>query len=314
MSCLILHHLAQSAVVEYDHDMKTRADNRLVRLLGALATREGPNPTPLPRVMFYRITQPLPRSAAVYEPLIIIVARGSKRVYLGGEVYTYDTDNYLVTSVPLPVECEIPRASPQDPVLTLAIGVDPVLIGELLLEMEGEPHIKQSVPRGLYASPITQTLRDAVVRLLDCLRSPTDSKVLGPLFVREIVYRVLCGERGDALRGLAARNTHFAQISRVLDHLHQNYANRIDIESLARQAKMSPSIFYQKFKAVTTMSPLQYLKSVRLGKARLMMIQDGCTASAAAFAVGYESAPQFSREYKRQFGVSPAQDAKTMRG
>jgi AraC-like DNA-binding protein len=294
--------------------MKLRADNRLVTRLNALAVREGPNPTSLPSVTLYRIAQPLPRHAAIYEPLILIVARGSKRVYLGGDVYTYDAGNYLVTSVPLPIECEAPRASRRDPILLLAIGVDPVMIGELLVEMEDKPQNTQPVPRGLYASPLTPPLRDAAVRLLDCLKSPTDSKVLGPLFVREVVYRVLRGERGEALRALAAADTYFGQISQVLDHLHRNYANPIDVESLARQAKMSPSTFYQKFKAVTAMSPLQYLKSVRLGKARLLMVQESCTASDAAFAVGYESAPQFSREYKRLFGVSPAQDARLTRG
>jgi AraC-like DNA-binding protein len=293
--------------------MKIPADNRLVTLLSALATREGSNPTPLSGVMLFRITRPLPRHAAVYVPRIILVAQGSKRVYFGGDVYTYDADNYLVTAVPMPIECEAPHASPQNPILLLAIGLDPVMIGELLLEMDGEPPSEQSVPRGLYASPFTQPLRDAAVRLLDCLRSPADCKVLGRLCIREIVYRVLRGERGDVLRALAARDTYFGQVSRVLDRLHRDYANPVDVESLARQVKMSPSTFYQKFKGVTTMSPLQYLKGVRLGKARLLMVQDGYTASAAAFAVGYESAAQFSREYKRQFGASPAQDAKSMR-
>jgi AraC-like DNA-binding protein len=294
--------------------MKTPAENRLAALLGALATREGPNPTSLSGVKLYRISRPLPRHAAVYEPWIIIIAQGSKRVYFSGDVYIYDADNYLVTAVPMPVECETPHASPQNPILLLAIAVDPLMIGELLLEMEAEPQRTQSVPRGLYASPLTPPLKDAAVRLLDCLKSPTDSKVLGPQFVREIVYRVLRGERGEALRALAAGDTHFGRISRVLNHLHRDYAKPIEVESLARQAKMSPSTFYQRFKAVTAMSPLQYFKSVRLGKARLLMVQDGYTASAAAFAVGYESAPQFSREYRRQFGVSPGQDAKTMRG
>ncbi len=294
--------------------MKTPAENRLVALLGALATREGPNPTSLSGVTLYRISRPLPRHAAVYEPWIIIIAQGSKRAYFSGDVYIYDVDNYLVTAVPMPVECEIPHASPQNPILLLAIAVDPLMIGELLLEMDSESPSPQSVPRGLYASPLTQPLKDAAVRLLDCLRSPIDSKVLGPQFVREIVYRVLQAKGGDALRALAARDTHFGQISRVLDHLHREYAKAVDVESLVRQAKMSPSVFYQRFKAVTAMSPLQYLKSVRLGKARLLMIQEGCTASAAAFAVGYESAPQFSREYKRRFGVSPSQDAKLKRG
>lgn len=294
--------------------MRTATNNRFSVLLSTLATHEGLNPTPLPGVMLFRIVEPLARTAALYEPSIIIVARGSKRVYLGGDVYVYDADHYLVTSVPLPIECEIPRASPRDPTLVLVIGVDPVIIGELLLEMEDGTQGPQSIPRGLCAGPLTQPMKDAAVRLLDCLSSPTDAHVLGPLLVREIVYRVLRGEHGEALRALAAGDTHFVRISRVLDHLHRSFADPVDVESLARQARMSPSAFYQKFKSVTTMSPLQYLKRVRLGKARMLMIQDGCTASAAAFAVGYESAAQFSREYKRQFGVSPAQDAKVLRG
>jgi AraC-like DNA-binding protein len=293
--------------------MKTPADNRLATLLDALATREGPNTASLPGVEFFRVSRPLPRRAAVYEPWIIIIAQGSKRVYFGGDVYVYDADNYLVTAVPMAAECEIPRASAADPYLSLAIRIDPVMIGELLLEMGAEPQDTQPIPRGLYTSPLTQPLKDAAVRLLDCLKSPTDSRVLGPQCVREIVYRVLQGEQGEVLHALAAGNGHFAQIRRVLDRLHRDYAKPTDVESLARQAKMSSSIFYSKFKAVTAMSPLQYLKSVRLDKARLLMIQDGCTASAAAFAVGYESAPQFSREYKRQFGVSPAQDARLTR-
>lgn len=294
--------------------MKIPADNRLVTLLDALATEEGANPTSLSGVKLYRISRPLPRHAAVYEPWIIIIGQGSKRVHFGGDVYIYDADNYLVTAVPMPAECEIPRASAADPYLSLTISVDPVMIGELLVEMEGEPQNTQSVPRGLYASPLTQPMRDAAVRLLDCLKSPTDSRVLGPQFVREIVYRVLRSEQGGALWALAARDTHFAQISQVLDHLHRNYTDPINVESLARQTRMSPSIFYQKFKAITAMSPLQYVKSVRLGKARLLMIQEGHTASAAAFAVGYESASQFSREYKRLFGVTPGQGAKIKRG
>lgn len=293
--------------------MKTPPENRLVAFLDAMATQEGANPTSLSGVKLYRISQPLPRHAAVYEPWIIIIAQGLKRVHFGGDAYIYDADNYLVTAVPMPAECEIPRASAADPYLSVTISVDPVMIGELLLEMEAEPQTTQSIPRGLYASPVTQPLRDAAGRLLDCLQSPIDAKVLGPQFVREIVYRVLQAKGGHALRALAAGDTPFGRISRVLDHLHRDYAKPIAVESLARQARMSPSIFYQRFKAVTAMSPLQYLKSVRLGKARLLMIQDGYTASAAAFAVGYESAPQFSREYKRQFGVSPGQDTKITR-
>jgi AraC-like DNA-binding protein len=186
-------------------------------------------------------------------------------------------------------------------------------LGELLMAMDDDSCMSMQVPRGVYSIPLTDELISATIRLLECLKDPLDSRILGNQTVREIIYRVLCGEQGGALRALAARHSHFGQIAKVLRRIHSEYNTKLDVESLASEANMSVSTFHHNFKAVTAASPLQYLKSIRLHKARMMMVQDGLNASTAAGTVGYESPSQFSREFKRFFGNSPMDEAIKMR-
>ena len=181
------------------------------------------------------------------------------------------------------------------------------------MQMDDDRLLHGPVPRGMYATPLPGELVSATVRLLESLSQPIDSRILGPQIVREIIYRVLCGKQGGALRAVAARHSHFGQISRVLKRLHLEYNKEQDIGSLAREANMSISTFHHNFKSVTAATPLQYLKSIRLHKARMLMVQDGINASTAAVSVGYESASQFSREFRRFFGNSPADEARKMR-
>ena len=149
--------------------------------------------------------------------------------------------------------------------------------------------------------------------LLDVMERPLDARILGKQIIREILYHVLTGPRGGALLALVSRQTHFSLISRVLKRIETKYTENLNVEQLAAEANMSVSAFHHNFKAVTSTSPLQYLKSYRLHKARMMMIHDGMKASAAAMRVGYESASQFSREFKRFFGVTPGEDAARIR-
>ncbi|HEY9155902.1 MAG TPA: helix-turn-helix domain-containing protein, partial [Opitutaceae bacterium] len=149
--------------------------------------------------------------------------------------------------------------------------------------------------------------------LAEALRSKDDARILGPAIVREITYRVLLGKLGGNVRALAAPQSHFGQISRILNRLHAEYAAPVDTESLAREAGMSVSTFHAHFKAITASSPLQYLKTIRLHKAQLLMVNDGASAAEAAMRVGYESASQFSREFKRHFGATPAARAEHLR-
>jgi len=286
---------------------------KLVELLGALAVKEGFSPSNLTGVQFVRSNKPFLRMPVVYEPSIVIVGQGKKIGYLGDQVYTYDPYNYLVLSVPLPFECET-QATPEEPYLAVSVRVDPVMVGELLIELDDDIPDKGSAERGIISTPMTDDMISATVRLLDCLQSPLDSRILGPHNVREIIYRVLYGEQGGALRALAVRHSRFSQIARVLRRIHTEYDKELDMEFLAGEANMSISTFHHNFKAVTSSSPLQYLKSIRLHKALMLMIQDGLNASAAAGKVGYESASQFSREFKRYFGNSPADEAAKLRG
>jgi AraC-like DNA-binding protein len=286
--------------------------NQLVGLVESLTTPGRETPLPLPSVRCFRSETSIPRHPIAYVPSIIIIAQGRKRVYFGDEGYTYDPNNYLVLSVPLPLECET-VASPEEPLLGVTIDVDIPTLSDLLVEMDDSRVLSGPVPRGVYSTPLTEEMVCATVRLLDSLHHPLDGRILGPQIVREILYRVLCGEQGGALRSLATRHSRFSQIAKVLKRMHTNYAEEFDIASLAGEVQMSVSSFHATFKAVTSVSPLQFLKNVRLHRARSLMVQDGLNASTAAGIVGYESPSQFNREFKRYFGTTPAEDAAKLR-
>jgi AraC-like DNA-binding protein len=284
---------------------------RLASLLGEIAVEEGMQRTLIEGVEVFRATESVPRAPIVYLPRILIVGQGRKRAFLGGETYRYDAYNYLVLSVPLPAECET-EASPEEPLFLLAIHVEPSMVGEMLLELD-EPSPVAPTPRGISSTPLNDEIAGAVIRLLECLKNPSDSRILGRQMVREIVYRVLQGEQGGSLRALASRDDHFARIARVLRQVHADYARQVSVEELARKAGMSLAAFHHYFKVVTTCSPLQYLKRIRLDHAKRLMAHEGYNASTAARAVGYESPSQFSREFKRLYGVTPAEDAEQTR-
>ena len=287
-------------------------DRRLAELLGDLARGEGFSPSRLPGVKFMRSTSPIVRGQVSYDPSIVIVAQGRKRGYLGGQTFTYDANHYLVLSVPLPFECET-VASPDGPLLGISIGVTPAVVAEIMMEMEKALPIPMGKPQAIRANPLDDRMYDAAIRLVRALGSADEARILAPQVVREITYRVLCGEEGGTLRALAAPHTHFGQISRALQRIHTDYATPIDMASLASEAGMSISTFHAHFKAVTSSPPLQYLKTIRLHKARMLMVNEGQTASSACRLVGYESASQFNREVKRFFGDTPAAVAEELR-
>jgi AraC-like DNA-binding protein len=282
-----------------------RTNRRLAELLAPQITADGFSPSPLPGVEYMRAVVSTPRHPIVYTPRIVVIAQGHKRVWLGEREFAYDPDHLLVLSVPMPFECQT-TASKEEPLLGLAIGVDPILVGELLLEMGDAPSPEPS--SYVSSTAIDPEVMDAAVRLADTLGSSADCRIIGPQIVREIVYRVLTGEQGDVLRLLTAQPNRHGQIARVLRRIHADYADELDVPSLAREANMGISTFHHAFRDATTTSPLQYVKSIRLHKARALLVADGLNAQDAARLVGYASASQFSREYRRMFGCSPASD------
>jgi AraC-like DNA-binding protein len=285
---------------------------RLATLLNELAAEEGIHPTLVEGVRVARHSSPLPRTSVVYEPVVVFIGQGRKRSYLGDRVYVYDPSTYLVLPVPLPAECEW-DASPEEPLLVLGMKIDPTTLGEVILEMDEPLSPLRELPRAVSTHPLSDQLRSSVIRLLECLKCPLDSHMLGRQMVREILYRVLREEKDGALRALANRNEHFIRIARVLKEVHADSAKSFSVESMSKQAGMSIAAFHHNFKLVTGSSPLQYLKRIRLDRAKRLMIHDGYNASTAAKAVGYESASQFSREFKRQFGVTPIADVERLR-
>lgn len=285
---------------------------RMVSLLADLAAGHGFSASRLPGVKFMRSTEHVAASPITYEPCIVIVAQGRKSGRLGDKTFVYDANNYLVLAVPLPFECET-FGTPENPLLGLSIPVTPALVAELLVQIEAAPADAGIRPQAIESAPLDAALGDAAVRLLECLHSADDARILGPQIIREITYRVLTGPLGANLRALAAPQSHFGQISRVLNRIHTDYTRTYDMETLAREAGMSVSTFHAHFKSVTASSPLQYLKTIRLHKARMLMVHDGLSAAGAALQVGYESASQFSREFKRHFGGAPAEIATQLR-
>jgi AraC-like DNA-binding protein len=245
----------------------------------------------------------------IYDPGICIVAQGRKIGYLGNRSFPYDANNYLVTSVSTPFHCET-LATPEAPVLGLHIDIDLPLLHELIAQLDREhPPAGRSgtaLPCAIGPATLTPEMAEAVARLLTCLQSETESRILGPGLIREILFRALQGQQAPVLYALASHGGHFARVARALKLIQSGYAESLDVERLARQANMSTSAFHRAFKEVTSDSPLQYLKKIRLSKARDFMSQHGMRASVAADMVGYESASQFSREFKRYFGQSPS--------
>ncbi|EAR6187013.1 AraC family transcriptional regulator [Salmonella enterica] len=257
--------------------------------------------------------EPGPRTPVMYQPGIIFLFSGHKIGYINKRKFRYDANEYLLLTVPLPFECET-WATPEVPLAGIRLDIDVLQLQELLMDIgEDERFQLPMAASGINSATLSDEILCAVERLLDVMERPLDARILGKQIIREILYHVLMGSRGGALLALVSRQTHFSLISRVLKQIEMKYTENLNVEQLAAEANMSVSAFHHNFKAVTSTSPLQYLKSYRLHKARMMMIHDGMKASAAAMRVGYESASQFSREFKRYFGVTPGEDAARMR-
>lgn len=291
-----------------------KADSqKMVEQLLMLAPQEGYNLTPLPDVRFLRSNRPLARTPVLYDPGIIIVCQGSKRGYFGDKTYIYDQQHYLAVSVPVPFVMET-DASPEQPLLAIYLHLDFQLAAEVLIQMEKHGVAQPTgIPESMMSSPMDPALRISVLHFLQVMGNPVEAAILGPGLVREMYYRILSGEQGHAMRAALAMQGQFGKIGKALRHIHAAYASRLDLNQLAEEAGMSVPTFHSHFKAITQTSPMQYVKSTRLHQARLMMVRNGVTAAVASQSVGYESPSQFNREFKRLFGLPPAEETRRMR-
>lgn len=293
---------------------QARLTAELRQLIDAGASGEGITESPLSGLVYFRATRPGPRSAMLLDPTLCVVASGQKKAFVGTATYTYDPVTYRVLAVPLPIEIEITRASEDEPLLAMALDLDPVQVAEVVLEMEdSRPPSGEGLPsRGIYTEPLDRELLATVIRLLRCVRDDGRREVLAPLAVREILFHLLSGEHGDVLRRIALRDGRSRGVTRALRFIRSHYKEPLDVSAIARAAYMSPSTLHHDFKAVTSSSPMQYLKKLRLHEARLLMIHGDKTAAGAAYEVGYQSPSQFSREFRRLFGAPPGQHVQSL--
>lgn len=287
----------------------TQPLQELVALLRQWSPREGVNPTPLPGVHAIRVSRPGAELAhALHQPAICLIAQGAKRVMLQTHVYDYDPSRMLVFTVDMPISAQVTRASADQPYLCFRLDIDPVQVADIVVQSRMKLPGTQRDQCGLYLAATTAELLDAVLRLMRLAGQPDDAILLAPLAIREILFRVLQGPEGHRLAAVATGESHAGRIARAIEEMKSDLQAPLHIDQLARRLYMSPSSFRQRFRALTTMSPLQYLKQLRLQEARRLMLAAGIDAATASHRVGYQSPSQFSREYKRQFGSSPARD------
>ncbi|MDF0732104.1 AraC family transcriptional regulator [Pseudomonas entomophila] len=285
------------------------ANATLCTLISALATRPGFVPTHLPQVQVMSWDQYVASSPQIYEPSLIILAQGSKLARLGARTLEYGAGHYLVQALSVPFMCET-FATPEAPMLGVAVDIDRTLLSELVQSMAlpPDPAVQAQTPQSMSSAALDAPMRDSVERLLHCLQNPLDAKVLGPARVREVLYAALRGSQAGVLRALVEQQGHFARIGAALSYLREHYAEPLNVEMLASRANMSVSTFHEHFKRSTDLAPMQYLKRVRLLKAQQMLIGERLGVAQVAHRVGYQSTSQFSREYKRQFARSPGDE------
>jgi AraC-like DNA-binding protein len=269
--------------------------------------------TEVPGLLFSRRTAPTAPAAATYEPSLAVVAQGRKQAILGGSRFVFDESRYLLTSLDLPVICNVIEASAEVPYLCFVLKLEIAVVRELLSREEIQAPEAPADSPAMATGKTTAQLLDACCRLVDLLNTPRDIPFLSGLIQREIIYRILRGPEGARLRAIATLGDQSQRAAKAIAWIKANYAKPLRVEDLAQIAGMGLSTLHHHFRALTAMSPLQYQKQIRLQAARGRMLVDGLDAASAAFEVGYESASQFSREYSRFFGQPPMRDIRNLR-
>jgi len=281
---------------------------QIKQLIDSRISEDGMIETGVKGVKLYRVSHSIRCAPAVYEPTIIAIVNGSKEAILDGKRHNYDNSQYLCCSMSMPVEAGTPNATLDHPLLGVYISLDTKVMTELAIEMESAAGAIRKpksgpLPQGFALARWDKAFTEALLRLLQLGESPTDTTVLGDSRLREVYYAVLKGEAGEsARRSFGVGN----EIARSIEFLSANLDQTVTIENMAAQVSMSRAVFHRKFKQATTMSPIQFVKSMRLNTAA-MQIAVGKNVSEAAMSVGYVSSSQFSREFKRMYGQAPKQ-------
>jgi len=294
-------------------DTATRqpATARAVELLSALAPKQGYNPTVLADVRILRADAPLPRMPVLHAPGMLLVCQGCKRDHIGEHAFEAGAGSYRLLTLPLPFISEI-EASEEAPMLALHLRFDPRMLGELSHEVGAAPEPGEPA-RARLAGEMDEAMHTSLARLLDMLGDAQQARVLGKSMLRELSFRALTGTAGAMLHASLNARGRFGDVLRAVRLITARHMQPLTVERMAREAAMSVPSFHAHFRRITGCSPLQYLKTVRLHRARLLMARYQLTAMSACGQVGYESDSQFSREFKRLFGLPPAEEMARIR-
>lgn len=285
---------------------------QIALLIGRHILKDGFHRTAIERLTLARsstLTMPMPN---VYRPQLCFVAQGQKEVRLGERVLRYGPGIQGIVTYDVPVTGQVVEASPERPYLCLFLDFDPVLLGQMALRVPSlaDP---RSMSVGKAVRPAESGLLEALLRLLRLLDEPASLPVLATLAEQEILYRLLTGPDGGRMRHITASQGRVAQVGRAIAWIGQHVHERFSIEQLAQTIGMSPSSLHEHFRSVTSMTPLQFQKQLRLQDARSLMLVEDLDVATTALRVGYESPSQFSREYRRHFGAPPARDIARLR-
>jgi AraC-like DNA-binding protein len=292
----------------------TIAVRRLANLIASHAPHDGAFHLRLPGTHAIRLSRMTSEATyATLGPILCVAAQGAKAVMLGRELVEYDPSHLLVFAVDLPVSSQVIRASQRDPYLGFILDLDPVRVAELAARVY--PHGVPKAPdnRGLYVGRSTDAIIDAVARLLELMARPDDAELLGPVVVDEILIRLLRTNIGSRVAQIGQPKSGVQRVARAVSWIREHFAQPVTVDDMAASVDLKASSFHQQFKAVTSMSPLQYQKVLRLHEARRLMLFQKLDANDACRRAGYLSASQFSREYARFFGSAPARDIARLR-
>jgi len=289
------------------------ARRELARRIASITGSAGEHLTAIPEVVLYHRDEPTPCYRASYEPSLSIFVQGRKHVILGESEYVCDSSSFLLSSIDVPAQSQIVEASANAPLLVMFLRFDMPMVRDVisqedLPEVAAHPH-----RQGMAVGETTLGLISACNRMLDLLDTPEDIPFLSPLIQREIIYRLLKTPQAGRLRAIATSGDLVQRTARAIAWLRANFTKPLHVEELANTARMGVSTLHHQFRALTSMSPLQYQKLLRLQTARERMLMDGLDATTAGYEVGYESISQFSREYSRCFGLPPIRDIRALK-
>lgn len=285
----------------------------LTQRLLPLLTKEDLTQTAIADISLMHLSNPSQARPIIYRPAVCFMLQGAKELLVGNTKVTYEQMNYLLIPVMLPVSGRVSQASPDKPYVGLSFNFDTAELRELILLLGDRIPATVKSQSSLCVGKVDSEMMQLLERATELLEKPDDAKVLFPLIRRELMYRLLLGELGGLLRDFNLIDTQASRIAQAIDIIKRRLHEPLRVKDLASAVHLSESAFYQAFKSVTAMSPIQFQKKLRLDEARRIMLFEGSDVSTACYQVGYESPSQFSREYSRLFGQSPKADINEFR-